>query len=224
MYVILQKPVTVRFPNDVQVSVFNEKASKSGWDTITDVDVFEITHEPDRSGGYTVTVTPESSSRNYIVTDAICRFTTDYRGLCEIYSDLHKFIIDNVVRKEAEPFDEPIAKQDPHITIPQFPTDDFFTTAFDERMPKGTTTVRYTNPNNSSANETIVYFDSKKMYNNPKTIEMLDECLGKGNYKLMYPKEAKKYIKQRDEALDKENEALTAMDVDVFEKLQSSIF
>lgn len=212
MFVIIQRAIHVTTDMLLEVKQYEDDSN----DDAEFFDTFIIEHEAIGNGIFTVSVSPYSYDQESIMCEAPSKFTVDYEALQDIYKDPAKFILDQVVK-----YDERYSLSDDtdhskdiisdmnlpeinmsDVNIKPISISDMFKL---DHMPAGCNVVSYSNKD-GEVTDVIIYSDDPKFTFTDEQKMKFDEIYGVGKYKIMDTKEARRYIKQKEKALDKENE------------------
>lgn len=188
MFVVIQRPVHVDIDEELEVRAFEDTPD----DDTEYFNTFILEHEAAGNGVFTVMISPYSYDQNSIMCEEPSKFTVDYEALVEIYKDPAKFILEYVVK-----YDERYKISDNNIRSQRVDLCGCL-----DKIPCGFTVTQYISKN-GAVDETVVYNDIPKHEITAEEIAVLDEILGQGNYTVFSsPKDAKAYIKKRDDELD----------------------
>lgn len=192
MFVIIQRPVHVDIDEELEVRAFEDTPD----DDAEYFNTFILEHEAIGNGVFTVMISPYSYDQDSIMCEEPSKFTVDYEALVEIYKDPAKFILEYVVK-----YDERYKISNDNVRSQRVDLCGCL-----DKIPRGFTVTQYISKD-GAVDETVVYNDIPKHEITAEEIAVLDEILGQGNYTVFSsPKEAKAYIKKRDDELDAEED------------------
>lgn len=192
MTVIIQTPITVM--SKCKHRVYDHIKDEELYNT----EIFDLSHEYNNGGIFTVTLVP--INQGHRLEQYALRFTVDYNTLNEIYKEPGKFITAAMTQYEPD-IDDMCAQINDHNEV--INDGFFFDPSYVTKLPRGFTVVTYTEPDGSK--EVIAYCDERNHIYTDEEKKTLDEVLGAGCYKLLDYKAAKRYIKNKDTELEKEN-------------------